>query len=149
MDRLILRNIDNSELWQIIDKKAEHILIHQFNPHQTIEWWSTSIQIKEDFELKNVSVRQMTFDLLTNLDGLKKILDLNSLYLNIYQFNRPISGTLLIYDLPEKSKDSILKQNGLEYIIENNLEDTIVYSFNIDFLNNLRQNPLIKDKVLN
>ena len=149
MDRLILRNIDNSELWDILDKKCDHILVHQFNPHQTIAWWTTSIKIRENLELKNVSVRQMNFDLLTNLDGLKSILELNSLYLYIYQFNRPVSGGLLINDLPAESKDSILKQNGLEYIIMNELEDTIIYSFNIDFLTNLRQNPLLKDRILN
>jgi hypothetical protein len=149
MDRLILRNIDNSELWELIDKRAEYILIHQFNPHETTEWWSTSIQVRENFALNNVSVRQMSFDLLTNLDGLKSILNLNSLFLSVYQFNRPVSGTLLIDKLPEESRDNILKQNGLEYIIENNLEDTIIYSFNIDFLNNLRQNHFIKDRILN
>ena len=148
MEKVIFRNLDNSELWEIIDKNVDHILIHQFDPHQKNEWWTTSISVRENFELKNVSVRQMQFDLSTNLAGLKNILKLNSLFLNIYQFNRPIPNTLQINELPEQARESILKQNGLEYIILNQLEDTIIESVSLEFINKIRQNPLIKDRIV-
>ncbi len=149
MEQVIFRNLDNSEVWEIIDKNAEHILIHQFNPHQIIEWWNASISIKKNLELKNVLVRQMQFDLLTNLSGLKSILDENFLFLDIYQFNKHVADTLEINRLPESSKENILIQNGLEYIIRIQLEDTIIESYNEDFIAKIRENPLINDRIIN
>lgn len=148
MERVVFRNLDNADLWEIIDKNVEHVLLHQFNPHTTIEWWTSSISLNKNNELKNISVRQMHFDLLTDLSQLKRILELNTLYLDIYQFNRPVPNTLLIDYLPENARENILKQNGLEHIIIIDLEDTIIKSFNADYISNIRQNTLINNFII-
>ena len=146
---VVLRNIDNDEIFEnIVDKCCSNILLHNFNPHESIKWLSTSININKDILLENVLVRNMCFDLQIDIYALKKILSIDRLYLNIYQFNRPIPNTLLIDHLPENNREKILRQNGLEHIIWIELEDTIVMSYNADFLKKIRENKTISDRII-
>lgn len=139
MEKVVLSDIDNEALWEkIIDKQFEHILIHQFNPNYTIDWWQTSIKINDALELNNISVRQMQFDLTTDLATLKKIIDLNTHYLSVYQFANPVPGTLILEQLPEHSKEAILKQNGLQHIIHISFEFISIESFNNEYLEDIR-----------
>lgn len=149
MEKLIYRNLNEQEIWDIIiDKKSDHILLHEFNPNYTLEWWLASIKLKNDIKLNNILVRNMCLDIQTNLSVLKTILDLNTLYLSVYQFDKIISGTLILQDLPEKNKENILKQNGLKHIIENDIEDTIIQSFDKNFIDNIRQNNIISNRLI-
>lgn len=149
MEKVVLRNIDNEEIFnQIVDKRCENILIHNFNPHERIEWWTTTIKIDESVNLVDVNVRSMSFDLQTNISNLEKILKLNNSFLSIYQFNCPIPNTLMIDALPENGKDAILKQNGLEHIIFIELEDTIVASYSSDFINSIRENSNLASRII-
>lgn len=84
-------------------------------PNEVIEWWKTDLKTQSGTEFKNLSVRQMEVDVQTDLNGLKKILELNTRQLRIYQFDKPISDTLEIDRLLENNRKQILKQNRLKY----------------------------------
>ena len=109
MKEITIEIESQDELWSLFDKMYDYILIHKFNPNENIEWWKSDIKVNQDFDLKNVSVRNMKFDLQTDLDGLKQILKLQARQECIYQFDRPVPDTLCIEMLPEESLDNILK----------------------------------------
>ncbi|MFO0435836.1 MAG: hypothetical protein ACK5ZT_11390 [Sphingobacteriaceae bacterium] len=91
----------------------------------------------------------MTFDILTNVAGLKQILDVESNFLDIYQFTKPLADSLTIEALPKDNAINILKQNGLQHIITVDFEFITVKSFNKDFINSIRNNPFYADKIEN
>ncbi|QXP71911.1 hypothetical protein H0I29_07510 [Polaribacter sp. R2A056_3_33] len=84
-------------------------------PNEVIEWWKTDLKTQSGTEFKNLSARQMEMDVQADLNGLKKILELNTRQLRIYQLDKPISDTLEIDRLPENNRKQILKQNRLKY----------------------------------
>lgn len=130
--------INSSEdIWQIIDKKVNAIFIHKFNPNNVIEWWKTDLKSKNSDTIKNLSVRQLVVDIQTDLDGLKQILKLNSNQLRIYQFEKNIPDSLIIENLPEKSRFEILKQNGLRHFFFLDFEFLTIRSFDNDFINSI------------
>ena len=139
----------NKEVWDIVDKTVDIVLLHKFDPHQIVEWWKTSLTISNDLILDNIQVREMEFDLQTNLAGLKGILNLNSNFLFIYQFTKPISDTLTIQSLPDNSKEEILRQSGLEHIILIEFERVTIKSFKKEFIDSVKNNPLLADRRLN
>ena len=74
----------NNDIWNLIDKNLDYILLDQFWPYETIEWWKTELKINNQvFDLK---VRNMEFDLQTDLKGLEKILNLKTNQFSVYQF---------------------------------------------------------------
>lgn len=73
MKEITLRTNSNDEIWSLIDKNLDHILIHKFMPCEAIAWWKTDIKMKNDEFFEQLQVRNMTFDIQTDLDGLKKI----------------------------------------------------------------------------
>jgi hypothetical protein len=129
-----------NELWSLFDKKNDYIFIHRFNPNETIKWWKSDIKIKPDFGFKNLSVRNMKFDLQTDLTGLKEILKLQTRQLSVYQFDRPVPDTLCIEMLPDESIDNILKQNGLKHKYMIDYEFVTVYSFDEKFIKSIIEN---------
>lgn len=137
----------NQEVWELFDKKLNSIFIHKFNPYQVIEWWKTNLKTKNGTEFKNLSVRQMEFDIQTDLCELKKILELNSNQLRIYQFDKPISDTLEIERLPEKSINQILKQNGLKHYFFIDFEIITIGSFETDFIKSIETNPTFESRI--
>ncbi|MDP2385247.1 MAG: hypothetical protein Q8M29_02640 [Bacteroidota bacterium] len=138
----------NEEIWELIDKSINHVFIHKFDPHEVISWWDCSLKNDHGLSLENTSVRNMSFDLQTNLEGLKKILALNTRYLNIYQFKTPVPDTLTIEHLPENSKDKILAQNGLEHVIFIEFEFATIKSSNSEYLKATKEkiNPINSDQ---
>lgn len=131
-------NIDsNREIWSIIDKNFNHILIHKFMPSEALEWWLTDIRLKNNEKISNVKVRNMTFDVLTDLNGLKKFLDQNTNQLRIYQFDKPVANTLALDFLPEKNREQILLQNGLKHFYFCNFEFLTIASADKHFINNI------------
>ena len=144
MPELRFRELGNDLTWEhIIDKRYEHILLHRFNPNYVLEWWPGSLRLPNGTALNDVMVRQMECDLLTGLPVLKEIMNLNTHYLYVYQFDRPVPGTLLPGNLPPASAVKILEQNGLRHIISLHFEFTIVASFDQDYLSGLSANPLL------
>lgn len=137
----------NQEVWELFDKKLNSIFIHKFNPNQVIEWWKTDLKTKNGTEFKNLSVRQMEFDIQTDLSELKKILEINPYQLRIYQFDRPISDTLQIERLPEKSLNQILKQNGLRHFFFIDFEFITIGSFETDFIKSIETNPNFESRI--
>jgi len=65
----------NSEIFSLFDKSVKHFFVHKFDPHPVIDWFRADVKLIDGFELKNASVRSMEFDLQTDLDGIKKILE--------------------------------------------------------------------------
>ncbi len=141
MKELTFEINSNKEIWELIDKELNTIFIHKFVPNEVIEWWKTDLKTQSGTELKNLSVRQMEMDVQTDLNGLKKILELNTRQLRIYQFDKPISDTLEIDRLPEKNRNLILKQNGLKHLFFVNFEFITIGSFESDFLSGIELNP--------
>ena len=86
MKEITIEIESKNELRSIFDKTYDYILVHKFNPHEIIEWWKSDIKVNQDFTLKNVSVRNMKFDLQIDLKGLKtnsKISNQTRMYLSI------------------------------------------------------------------
>lgn len=137
----------NTDILDIIDKTAEHILIHNFQPHNIIEWWESTIKLNPKTTLENISVRNMQFDVQTDISTLVKILELNSNFLDVYQFNNPISDTLLIDNLPSNNAETILIQNGLQHIINIHFESITISSINPDFIKGIAENSRFKDLI--
>lgn len=73
MNEITIKINSNEEIWELIDKEFNSILIHKFNPNRIIEWWKTDLKTKNGTEFKNLSVRQMELDIQTDLSELKKI----------------------------------------------------------------------------
>ena len=140
MKEITIEIESKNELWSIFDKTYDYILVHKFNPHEIIEWWKSDIKVNQDFNLKNVSVRNMKFDLQTDLKGLKQILKFQTRQECIYQFDRPVPDTLCIEMLPDESIDSILKQNGLKHKYMIDYEFVTVYSFDEKFIKSIIEN---------
>jgi len=125
----------SEHLWELLDKKIDAIFIRKFNPNEALAWWKTDIVVQGTL-LKNISVRQMEFDINTNLEGLKTLLALNTYNMAIYQFEKAVPDTLNI-DGPEPGRLKILRQNGLHHIFFVNYEFVTISSFDEDFINAL------------
>jgi hypothetical protein len=145
MEYLRLEINSNEDVWELSDKSLEHNLILNFRPHERIEWWNTDLKSNDGKLLKNLNVRDLQFDLQTNQEGVKEILDLNTDQFDIYQFDKPIADSLRILDLPENSRNEILKQNGLKHIFDCKFEVLEIRSFDVDFISKIRDNPKFKN----
>lgn len=137
----------NNEIWDFIDNSAEYILIHDFYPHDTIEWWESTIKISPNIILENIKVRNLRFDIQTNITGLKQIIDLNNNFIEIYQFTKPIPNAFEINRLPKNNAEKILVENGLQYIIDIQFESITVSSIHPEFIKNIAKNPLFADRI--
>ncbi len=147
MQELTFEIESNQEIWELFDKDLDSIFIHKFMPNQAIEWWKTDLKTQNGAEFKNLSVRQMEMDVQTDLSGLKKILELNTNQLRIYQFEKPISDTLEMEKLPEKNRNLILKQNGLKHFFSVNFEFITVGSFESEFISGIELNPKFEKRI--
>ncbi len=139
----------NEDIWLILDKKMNSIFIHKFNPNNTIEWWKTDLKIKNGSTFKNISVRELVCDIQTDLDGLKQILELTTNQLRIYQFEKKIADSLIIENIPEKSRFEILKQNGLRHFFFLDFEFLTISSFDINFINRIKKNQDFENRMKN
>ena len=147
MNEITFEINSNEEIWELFDKDLNSIFIHKFVPNEVVGWWKTDLKTQNGTEFKNLSVRQMKMDVQTDLNGLKKILELNTNQLRIYQFERPISDTLEIQRLPEKNRNLILKQNGLKHFFFVNFEFITIGSFESEFINGIEKNPKFEKRI--
>ncbi|WP_283642162.1 hypothetical protein [Croceibacter atlanticus] len=148
MNDLTFEINSNGEIWELFDKKLNSIFIHKFVPNEVIEWWKTDLITQSGTEFKNLSVRQMEMDIQTDLNGLKKILELNTNQLRIYQFEKPISDTLEIESLPEKNRNQILRQNGLKHFFFVDFEFITIGSFESEFISGIESNPKFERRIV-
>ncbi|WP_291724701.1 hypothetical protein [Bernardetia sp.] len=130
----------NEEIWRYIDEKLNHIYISNFRPKSSFSWWKTDLKISESQTFENISVRNMSLDLQVDLTTLRKLIELNTQSLIIYQFDKPIPDTLLVAELMEQSKENILFQNGLKHSFFINFEFLTVKSFDENFIEDLQKN---------
>ncbi|WP_425077838.1 hypothetical protein [Psychroserpens sp. S379A] len=147
MNELTFHINSNEEIWELFDKELNTIFIHKFVPNEIIEWWKTDLKTQSGTEFKNMSVRQMEMDIQTDLNGLKKILELNTKQLRIYQFNKPISDTLEIDRLPKNNRKQILMQNGLKHYFFVNFEFITIGSFESEFISGIGSNPKFEKRI--
>lgn len=109
-------NLENGQnVLDLISKDFDYFLIRNFNPNEALEWWITDLKSSKGLVLKNIKVREMEFDIQTNLKGLKKIIDFNTTSLVIYQFDKPISDTFFPKDKDDEDFEKILAYNGLKF----------------------------------
>jgi len=148
MNEITFKINSNEEIWELFDKEINSIFIHKFAPNENIEWWNTDLKMKNGTEFEKLSVRQMKMDVQTDLNGLKKILELNTRQLRIYQFEKPISDTLEIERLPENTRYKILKQNGLKHFFFVNFEFITIASFEEEFINRIKLNPKFEKRIM-
>jgi len=137
----------NLEIWEFIDKKVDHLLIHDFHAHNILEWWKSTVALSPEKTVENIKVRNMRFDIQTNISGLRQILEHGSNFIDIYQFDKPISDTLVIESLPSNNAETILKQNGLQHIISVDFESITVRSVNPNFIKSIIEHPLFADRI--
>lgn len=147
MNELTFEINSNEEIWELFDKDLNIIFIHKFLPNEVIKWWKTDLKTQNGTEFKNLSVRQMEMDVQTDLNGLKKILELNTNQLRIYQFEKPVSDTLEIERLPEKNRNLILKQNGLKHFFFVDFEFITIGSFDSEFITRIELNPKFEKRI--
>lgn len=148
MHKIVLEIASNEDLWGLLDKKFNSILIHKLVPNETVAWWQTDFKAPNGDNLKNLSVRNMEMDVQTDLKGLKEIINLNTSKLRIYQFAQPISNTLEIDRLPEMHRNLILKQNGLTHFFYLNFEFLTVSSFDPNFIEDIETNPIFEKRII-
>lgn len=137
----------NKEIWELFDKDLHTVFIHKFVPNEIIEWWETDLKTQNGTEFRSLSVRQMEMDVQTDLNGLKKILELNTNQLRIYQFDKPISDTFEIERLPENNRESILKQNGMKHFFFIDFELITIGSFESEFISGIESNPKFEKQI--
>jgi len=140
MKEITIELKSENELWSLFDKRYDYILIHKFNPNEAILWWKSDIRVNENFEIKDTYVRNMQFDIQTDLTGLEKVLQLKTRQLRIYQFDRPVPDTLCIETLPDESINKILKSNGLKHKYWIDFEFVTVCSFDERFIETINEN---------
>ena len=148
MEYLRLEIDSNDDVWELVDKSIQFNLVHHFNPHEIIEWWQTDIKAKNGSVLKDLVVRDLRFDLLTNIPGLKDILDLNTQQFDIFQFSRTVSDTLRIQDLPESSKYNILQDNGLVNAFECRFEVLEISTTNAELVSRICEHDKFGKRIL-
>lgn len=147
MKELVFEINSNEEIWELIDKNFDHIFIHKFMPNQAIEWWSTDIKMKNGDTFENLAVRNMEFDISTDLAGLRKILTLNNYQLRIYQFDKAIPHTLSLEHLPEYNREKILQQNGLKHTYFCDFEFLTISSTEEKFIEEIENNPIFRERI--
>jgi hypothetical protein len=146
MEVIVFEIESNDEIFQLVDKKFEHFFIHKFNPQDTVEWNKADLKIL-GLDLINTSVRKMEFDVLTDFEGLKKIIAFNTNQLKIYQFNKPIPDTLLLESLPESSRKKILLQNGFQHSFFIDFEFVTIESADQEYLQSIRKSPVFSKRI--
>ncbi len=147
MKEIVFEIHSNEEIWTLIDKNFNHIFIHKFMPNEAIEWWKTDIRMKNGETYGNLKVRNMQFDILTDLNGLKRILDMNTYHLSIYQFDKPVPDTLSLEYLPESNREKILQQNGLKHCYNCDFEFMTIASSSEKFIKDIEDNELFKERI--
>jgi len=146
MKHIVFEIESNDDILELIDKRFDHFFIHKFNPHNTIEWYSADLKTA-NFDFKGATIRNMELDLQTNLDGLKKLIDLNTNYLRIYQFEKSVPDTLLIEHLPENTIEKILLQNGLRHLFFIDFEFLILSSFDEEYIDMIKNHPVFGSRI--
>lgn len=139
MEYLYIEIDNNLDLLPLIQNKGSFFLIHQFNPHQIIEWWETDLNLRNKISVNNVKVRSFSFDILVGYDDLGKILKTNQNQIEIYEFLKTPSDTLTIEDLPKDSKMKILKENGLLNYYFIRFEELTIGSFDTKYILQLKK----------
>jgi len=142
MKEITININSNQEIWSLINKECNHIFIHKFMPNESIAWWNTDIKMKNNETFEELEVRNMEFDILTDLNGLKKILDLNTNQLRIYQFDKPVPSSLSIDYLPQHNRERILQQNGLKNFYFCDFEFLTILSSDEKFIKDIEDNKL-------
>ncbi len=94
--------------------------------------------------LKDLSVRKMTMDIHTDLEGLKRIISLKNDKLMIYQFDRPISELPEFGQLPDNSALQNLRQKGLKHYFYIDPEFVTLGSYDPDFIHRIKENSELK-----
>ena len=146
---LVTIEIDsNLDLLKFIDTELKNVFIHSFRPFKYIEWSKCTLEFDKINKLKNIEVREMQFDIRTDLDGLENILKLESNFIDIYQFNKPLANSLTIENLPLDNIEKILKTNGLIHHIEINFEKCFIKSYDNKFITNLLENDYVKNRII-
>lgn len=147
MESLTFEIESNSEILSLLDQSVKHFFVHQFNPHPVLNWFNAGITLDNSFELKNAQVRSLAFDLQTDWEGIKQILELNTNQLTIYQFDKKIPDALILENLPIESRNSILKKNGLKHVFWIDFECISVESFDKAFIKSISENPLFEERI--
>lgn len=148
MFSITLSITESKTIIDIINKEHNHFLVHQFNPTYSYDWMKTTVK-NEIISLDNISIRKMSFDILCDLKTIEKITQSHTHYLNIYQFNKTVSNSLVIENLNTNTIDKILLQNGLEYKYFINNEYLTVYSFDKEFITKIEKHPVLKNLIIN
>ena len=140
--------LDNNEaVFKLINKNFNYFLVHQFQPTYASDWIQSTIK-NEFVSLENITVRNMGFDILCDLKKIKEISLLNTKYLNIYQFKKPVPDSLQIDNLKTEIVDYVLQQNGLQHKYFINNEYLTVYSFNKEFIQIIEDDPVWRNFII-
>ena len=137
----------NEEIWSLIDKNLDNIFIHKFMPNERIGWWKTSIKMPNNILFENLEVRNMEFDIRTDLKGLKEIIEMNTNQLRIYQFEKPLADTLVLEHLPESNRENILLKNGLKHSFFCDFEFLTIESVDSKFINGIEKNETFTERI--
>ncbi|WP_143736525.1 hypothetical protein [Moheibacter sediminis] len=147
MKQIVFDINSHEEIWSLIDKKFDHIFIHKFMPNEAIAWWKTDVKMKNGEFYENLNVRNMEFDILTDLNGLEKILVFNSYHLRIYQFDKVVPDKLSLEYLPPNKLEQILLRNGLKHTYFCDFEFLTISSSDEKFIEAIENNTVFKERI--
>jgi len=147
MKNLCFEINSNEEIWSLIDKNLDNIFIHRFIPKESLGWWKTDLKMPNNVLFENIEVRGMEFDIRTDLNGLKDIIEMNTNQLRIYQFEKPLPDTLVLEYLPEINREKILLQNGLKHFFFCDFEFLTIESVDLKFINQIEKNETFVNRI--
>lgn len=147
MHSITLETESNDDILGLFDPKVPYFFVHRFDPSPAIRWFDADVKTSSGLLLRNAQVRSMQFDLQTDIEGIKQILELPVYQLGIYQFARKVPDTLVLDYLPEGSREKILQSNGLKHFFWTNFEFLTVESFESEFIQAIAENPIFRDRI--
>ena len=140
MRTIIFKDLDDKDIFGIVDPAIPYILIPNFRPHSTREWRTTDIQLDSKEKLENVDVRDLTVDLMTDKKTIEKIFKRGQFnQLALFQFKKRLPNTLKIDELPPETTESVLIQNGLVNRIWINYEFVELSSTDNNYLETIKE----------
>lgn len=139
MTTIKFKDLNNEQVLDLLDDSVPYILIPNFSPNLTRQWWTTTIHLPSQDTLENLDVRDMTVDLCIDKKTVAEIFKHSRFnQISLLQFTKKPPDSLKPEELPEKSKDKILIQNGLVNWVWVDYEFVEFSSISEEFLESLK-----------
>ncbi len=127
----------NKQILDLVDKNYNNFFVHDFRPVYYTKWWKSTVKNNSTFEFENLEVRNMQMDIQTDYEGLKQVTK-NNHHLFVFQSDKKTPDNFEIHQLFCAEKYEILKQNKLKHWFLASYEETIIGSFDKEFIEGIK-----------